>query len=102
MEANNRENGMVMATMRAARTFPRNSIRMIVTRMKPSRQIVQHRMRGEAHQIAAIDERNDLHAGRQDVIVQFLNFLVNALAAPCLPRRPFAGARCPKPHRRYR
>jgi hypothetical protein len=31
------------------------------------------------HQIAAIDERHDLHARRQDGVVQFLHFLVNSL-----------------------
>src|ERR1039457_343539 len=43
------------------------------------RQIVQHCFGGELHQIAAIDERVDRYTGRQDVIVQFRNFLVNTL-----------------------
>ena len=79
MEANSSENGMVSATINAPRTLPRNRNRMIATRMMPSRQIVQHRVGGVVHQIAAVEERNDLHAGRQDVLVQFLHFLVNGL-----------------------
>ena len=42
-------------------------------------QIVQHGVGGVMHQIAAIEKRNHLHAGRKDVIVQFLNFGVNAI-----------------------
>jgi len=36
MQANSSENGMVIATIRAARTFPRNTNRTTVTRTKPS------------------------------------------------------------------
>ncbi len=42
-------------------------------------EVVQHGVRGEVHQVAAIDERDDLHARGQDVIVQLLHFRVNAL-----------------------
>ncbi len=41
-------------------------------------QVVQHGVRGVMHQVAAVEERNDLHAGRQDVIVQFFDLVVNA------------------------
>ena len=40
------------------------------------RQVVQHGVAGEVDQVAAIDERNDLHARRQDVIVHLLDFFV--------------------------
>ena len=39
---------------------------MIATRMMPSRQIVQHGVRGVVHQIAAVEKRDDLHARRQN------------------------------------
>ena len=35
-------------------------------------QVVQHRVGGEVHQVAAVEERNDLHARRQDVLVQLV------------------------------
>src|ERR1700733_7799279 len=42
-------------------------------------QIVQHGVRGEFHQFAAIDERNDLYPGRQNDVVQFVNLGVYSL-----------------------
>ena len=42
-------------------------------------QVVQHGMGGVVHQLAAVDEGNNFHARRQDVIVQLLHFCVNAL-----------------------
>ena len=41
-------------------------------------EVVQHGVSGEAHQIAAIQERNYFYAGRQDVIVQFFDLGVNS------------------------
>ena len=35
-------------------------------------QIVQHGVRGVVQQVAAVEERHDLHARRQDVFVQFV------------------------------
>ena len=52
---------------------------MITTRMMPSREVVQHGMGGEVHQIAAIDERDHLHARGQNRVVQLLHFFVNSL-----------------------
>ena len=40
-------------------------------------QVVQHRVRGVVHQFAAVQERNDLHARRQNVVVQLLDLGVN-------------------------
>jgi reverse gyrase len=67
------------ATMIAARTFPEKQKQNDHHQDDAFRQVVQHGFGGEVHQIAAVDERNDLHAGRQNVIVQFLHFLVNSL-----------------------
>ncbi len=36
-------------------------------------------MTSEMNQIAAIEKRNNFHTRRQNVIVEFVNFLVNAL-----------------------
>ena len=47
--------------------------------MIPSRQVVQHRVRGVVDQIAAIQERHHLDARRQDVAVQLLHLGVDAL-----------------------
>ena len=47
----------------------------------PFGQVVKHGMGSEVNQITAIDEWNNLHAWRQNVIVQFLHFLVDAFRA---------------------
>ena len=52
---------------------------MITTRMMPSRQVMQDGVRREMHQIAAVDEWNDLNALGQNVVVQLLDFLVDSL-----------------------
>ena len=49
-------------------------------------QIVQHGVRGEMKQIAAIEKWDDFHARRQDVVVELFDFLVNG-------RRAFVGIR---------
>ena len=41
-------------------------------------QVVQHGVGGVVQQVAAIEERNDLHARRQDVVVQFFDLRVDA------------------------
>src|SRR5208283_3991799 len=40
-------------------------------------QVVQHRVSGEMHQVAAVNKRNNLHSFRQYVVVQFLHFFMN-------------------------
>src|ERR1700733_7534043 len=40
-------------------------------------QIVHHRVQGEMEQIAAIQHRHHLHPGRQDSVVQLIDFLMN-------------------------
>ena len=42
-------------------------------------EVVQHGVGRVVHQIAAIDERNHLHARGQNGVVQFLHLLVNSL-----------------------
>ena len=39
-------------------------------------QVVHHRVRREVHQIAAIEKGNDLHARRQKMIVQIVDFFM--------------------------
>src|SRR6516164_11006336 len=41
-------------------------------------QVVQDRVGGEVHQVAAVDEGNQLHALRKNMIVQLLNLFVDA------------------------
>ena len=72
---------MVAATISAPRTLPRNKKQNDRYQDHSFRQVVQHGVTGEVNQIAAIDEGNNLHARRQNVIVQFLHFLVDALQA---------------------
>ena len=79
MEAKSSENGMVSATMSAPRTLPRKRKRMIDDQDDAFGQVVQHGVRGVVHQIAAIEKRNDLHARRQDVLVEPLDLGVNAV-----------------------
>ena len=41
-------------------------------------EIVQYGVRGEMHQLAAVEEGDNLHAGREDMFVELLDFGVNA------------------------
>ena len=50
---------------------------------------MQHGVTGEVNQIAPVDEGNNLHPRRQDMVVQFLHFLVNPLQRR-IRRRAFA------------
>src|SRR5215472_11823607 len=43
------------------------------------RQIMQNGVGGVMHQVAAIEEGNDLHARRKNPVVQLLNLLMNSL-----------------------
>src|SRR5580692_893183 len=45
----------------------------------PFRQVVKHGVAGEVNEIAAVDEWNNLHARRQNMIVQFVHFFMDAL-----------------------
>ena len=42
-------------------------------------QVMHHCVQGEMQQIAAIQHGYDFHAGRQDAVVEFVDFLVNRL-----------------------
>ncbi len=42
-------------------------------------QVVEHRVGGEVHQVAAVEKWNNLHARRQDVFIQFLDLVVNGI-----------------------
>ena len=42
------------------------------------REVVQHRVGGVMHQVVAIEIRDDLHSGRQDVIVELVDHGVKA------------------------
>ena len=81
IDANSSENGMVSATISAPRTLPRNRNRMIDHQDDALGQVVQHRVGGVVHQVAAVEERNDLHARRQNVLVQLLDFRVDGRPA---------------------
>ena len=65
-------------------------------------QVVQHRVRRVVQQIAAIEERNDLHARRQNVIVQLLHLLVDAFEGLVRIGALSAAARSLPPRRRCR
>ena len=79
MAANNSENGIVSATMKAPRTLPRKTNRISATRVMPSSQIVHNGLRRVRNQLAAVEKRHDFHARRQDVFIQFLYFGVDAV-----------------------
>ena len=81
MEANSSENGMVSATISAPRDIAQEQEQNDDDQDDAFGQVVQHGVGGEMHQVAAIEERNDLHAGGQNVVVQLLHFGVNGLAA---------------------
>ncbi len=40
-------------------------------------QVVKHGMRGQVHQVAAVQERDDLYPRRENALVQLLHFFVN-------------------------
>src|ERR1035438_5126308 len=42
-------------------------------------EVVQHRVRGEVNQDAAVEEGNDLHAGRQDAVVELVDLGVDGV-----------------------
>ena len=75
---------------------------MMTTRIDAFRQVVQHGMSGEMHQVAAVDERNELDAGRQNVVIQLVDFGVDPRECLIAHWLLCAAGRCRKPHRRYR
>ena len=100
MDANSSENGMVSATISAPRTLPRNKNKMIDDQHDALGQIVQHRVRGEVHQIAAIQERHDLYARAAECARSALS-LSHEWPPVFRPRsRLCAAARCLPPRRR--
>jgi len=62
MEANNNEKGMVSATMMAPRTLPRRR-KELRKQQHAFGQVVKHGMRGQVHQVATVQERDDLYPG---------------------------------------
>src|SRR5579872_617998 len=55
----------------------------------PFGKVMEHGMRGVMHQVTAVEKGDDLHAGGQNVVVQFLHFFVDALQGG-IGRRAFA------------
>ena len=45
----------------------------------PFRQVVHHRARGVAQQVAAVQHGHDLHARRQNAVVELVDFFVNGI-----------------------
>ena len=95
IEANIKENGIVMATIKAARTLPRKRRRMIVTRIIPSPKLCSNGMQGVMKQIAAVQHGNDLHAFGQDALVELFHLFVNPVERGPFLRALSASARCP-------
>ena len=61
--------GMLSAVMSAAARVPRKSRSTMDTSTMPTSEVLQHRVRRELHEVAAVVVRHDVHPGRQDVIV---------------------------------
>ena len=78
MAANNKENGMVSATISAPRTLPRKQEEDDDDQDDSLGQVVQDGVGGEVQQVASVDEGDNLHALRQNLVVQFLYFLMDA------------------------
>ena len=57
-------------------------------------QVVLDGFDGVLDQIGAVEEGNDFHALGQNAVVEFVDFLVNALQGRDRSRRPFAAGRC--------
>ncbi len=79
IDAKRSEKGIVSATMRAARIFPRKRRSTTVTRMRPSVRLWRTVSGRIVDEVAPVVERHDLDAGRQDAAVQLLDFLVDGL-----------------------
>ena len=70
---------MVRATIRAPRMFPRKRRSTIVTRMKPSREVMEDRVGRVMDEVAPVVEGDDLHARGQDAFRSALHFFFDAL-----------------------
>ena len=100
MAANSSENGMVIGDdQRAAHVAEEQKKRTMTTSSNAVGQIVQDGVGGVVHQFAAVEVRNDLHAWRQQPVVQFVDLLVQGSSVG-RRRRPCAAARCLRPRRR--
>ena len=61
---------------------------MIVDQNDALGEVVQYGVGGEVNEITAVDEGNDLYAGRQNTVVQLLHFFVEPLER-CFGLGPF-------------
>ena len=69
-----------MATITAARTFPRNISKIAVTRAIPIGMVLLNRIRSAVDQRRPVVERNDLHTGQQvSGLVQLFDFREHVL-----------------------
>ena len=78
IDANSSENGMVSGHDERAANVAEEQKQNDRHQDEALGQVVQHGVGGELHQIAAIDEGNDLYAGRQNMVVQLLHFLMQS------------------------
>ncbi len=99
--AKSSEKGMVSATISAPRTLPRKRNRMMATRIMPSVKLCSTVCVVKCKQFAAIDERRDLDALGQDLVVQLLAPFGECRRAWAARWRPSAGTGCPRPRRCY-
>ena len=61
--------GMLIAVMSAARDCPRNRKRTMRDEHHPLDEVVKHRVRRELHELAAVVVRDDVHPGREHVVL---------------------------------
>ena len=65
-------------------------------------EIFEDGVRGEVHEIAAVEERDDFYAGREDLVVQLVNFLMDGEQGFRRRWRLCGGGRCLRLRRRCR
>ena len=79
-KATSSASGMLSAVMSAARAWPRKRSSTIATSTMPTSEVLEHRVRRELHEVAAVVVRLDVHPRRQDVVLpDVLDALVDAL-----------------------
>ena len=79
-KAQSRASGMLSAVISAARQLPRKRRSVSATRTMPTSEVLQHRVHGDADEIAAVVVGLDLHPGGEDLVrVDVVDALVDAL-----------------------
>ena len=88
MKAMSSASGMLSAVMSAARSVPEEEEEDDRDEQHPFDEVVEHRVRRELHEVAAVVVGDDVHPGRQDVVLpDVVDALVDPLERAAASRR---------------